>query len=39
VELFVGYADFTSILHEEFLCFQDEKLEAVWPILGRGKLQ
>jgi D-serine deaminase-like pyridoxal phosphate-dependent protein len=39
VELFVGYADFTSILHEEFLCFRDDKLEAVWPILGRGKIQ
>jgi D-serine deaminase-like pyridoxal phosphate-dependent protein len=39
VELFVGYADFTTILHEEFLCFRGDKLEAVWPILGRGKLQ
>ncbi len=39
IELFVGYADFTSILHEEFLCFRGDKLESVWPILGRGKLQ
>lgn len=39
VELVVGYADFTSILHEEFLCFRDERLETTWPILGRGKLQ
>lgn len=39
VELIVGYADFTSILHEEFLCFRGETLESVWPILGRGKLQ
>ncbi len=39
VELVVGYADFTTVLHEEFLCFRDEKLETTWPILGRGKLQ
>lgn len=39
VELVVGYADFTTVLHEEFLGFRDEKLEVVWPILGRGKLQ
>jgi D-serine deaminase-like pyridoxal phosphate-dependent protein len=39
VELIVGYADFTTILHEEFLGFRDDKLEVVWPILGRGKLQ
>jgi len=39
IELFVGYADFTSILHEEFLGFRGDKLESIWPILGRGKLQ
>lgn len=39
VELVVGYADFTTILHEAFLGFRDDKLEVVWPILGRGKLQ
>jgi len=39
VELVVGYADFTSILHEEFLGFRGDKLECVWPILGRGKIQ
>ena len=39
VELIVGYADFTTILHEEFLGFRGDKLESVWPILGRGKLQ
>jgi len=39
IELFVGYADFTTLLHDEFLCFRGDKLEAVWPIVGRGKLQ
>jgi len=38
VELIVGYADFTTILHDEFYGFRNDKLEVVWPILGRGKL-
>lgn len=39
VELIVGYADFTTPLHDEFYCFRGERLEAVWPIWGRGRLQ
>jgi D-serine deaminase-like pyridoxal phosphate-dependent protein len=39
VELIVGYADFTSFLHDEFLCFRDDRLEAIWPIEARGKIQ
>ncbi len=39
VELVVGYADFTTILHDEFYGFRNNRLETVWPILGRGKLQ
>lgn len=39
VELVVGYADFTTILHEAFYRFRGDKLEVVWPTLGRGKLQ
>lgn len=39
VELVVGYADFTTVLHDEFHAFRNNRLEAVWPILGRGKLQ
>lgn len=39
VELIVGYADFTSVLHDHFWGIRDSRLEAVWPILGRGKLQ
>ena len=39
VELFVGYADFTTVLHDQFYGFRGDRLEVVWPILGRGKLQ
>jgi D-serine deaminase-like pyridoxal phosphate-dependent protein len=39
VELIVGYADFTTPLHDHFHGFRGEQLEVVWPILGRGKLQ
>ena len=39
VELIVGYADFTTLLHDEFLCFRGDKLTAIWPIAGRGRLQ
>ncbi len=39
VELIVGYADFTTPLHDHFFGFRGERLEVVWPILGRGKLQ
>lgn len=39
VELIVGYSDFTSVLHDEFYGFRGDRLEVVWPILGRGKLQ
>jgi D-serine deaminase-like pyridoxal phosphate-dependent protein len=39
VELIVGYADFTTVMHDFFYGFRDERLEVVWPIQGRGKLQ
>lgn len=39
VELIVGYADFTTVLHDAFYGFRGERLEVVWPIQGRGKLQ
>jgi len=39
VELYVGYGDFTTVLHDEFHGFRGETLEVVWPIQGRGKLQ
>ncbi len=39
VELIVGYADFTTLLHDEYLCFRGNRLEAIWPVVGRGRLQ
>uniref|UniRef100_A0A7C4LM19 DSD1 family PLP-dependent enzyme n=1 Tax=Schlesneria paludicola TaxID=360056 RepID=A0A7C4LM19_9PLAN len=39
VELIVGYADFTTPLHDEFYCFRGDRLEAVWPIWARARLQ
>jgi D-serine deaminase-like pyridoxal phosphate-dependent protein len=39
IELVVGYGDFTTVLHDEFYAFRGDRLEVVWPILGRGKLQ
>ncbi|MBS0260757.1 MAG: DSD1 family PLP-dependent enzyme [Planctomycetes bacterium] len=39
VELVVGYGDFTTVLHDEFYGFRGDRLEVIWPILGRGKLQ
>jgi D-serine deaminase-like pyridoxal phosphate-dependent protein len=39
VELIVGYADFTTPLHDEFSCFRGDRLEAIWPIWARGRLQ
>ncbi|MFM8287048.1 MAG: DSD1 family PLP-dependent enzyme, partial [Planctomycetaceae bacterium] len=38
LELVVGYGDFTTVLHDEFHGFRNNRLEVVWPILGRGKL-
>ena len=39
IELIVGYADFTTVLHDNFYGFRNDRLEVVWPIQGRGKLQ
>lgn len=39
VELVVGYHDWTTVLHDQFVAFRDDRVEGVWPILGRGKLQ
>ena len=38
VELIVGYSGFTTMLHDEYLCFRNDRLETIWPILARGKL-
>lgn len=39
VELIVGYADLTTPLHDYFYGFRGNRLETIWPIAGRGKLQ
>lgn len=39
IELVVGYGDLTTVLHDDFYGFRNNRLEAIWPILGRGKLQ
>ncbi|HXY36147.1 MAG TPA: DSD1 family PLP-dependent enzyme, partial [Planctomycetaceae bacterium] len=39
IELVVGYADFTTVLHDAFHVFRGDRLEAVWPIAARGALQ
>ncbi len=38
IELIPGYADFTTVVHDNFFCFRNEHLETIYPIAGRGKL-
>lgn len=38
LELVPGYADLTTVLHDEYHCFRDGHLIETWPIEGRGKL-
>ncbi|HEY7139605.1 MAG TPA: DSD1 family PLP-dependent enzyme [Methylomirabilota bacterium] len=37
VEFVAGYCDSTLFLHDELHGIRDGRVEAVWPILGRGK--
>lgn len=39
VEFVVGYSDTTTMLHEELYGVRNDRVEVVWPILGRGKLR
>jgi D-serine deaminase-like pyridoxal phosphate-dependent protein len=39
IEFVVGYTDTTVHLHEELYAVRDGRVEAVWPVLGRGKLR
>ncbi len=39
VELVIGYHDLTTVLHDQIVAFRDDRVETIWPILGRGKLQ
>jgi D-serine deaminase-like pyridoxal phosphate-dependent protein len=37
VEFVAGYCDSTLFLHDELYGVRDGRVEAVWPIAGRGK--
>ncbi|MEZ6045962.1 MAG: DSD1 family PLP-dependent enzyme [Planctomycetaceae bacterium] len=39
VEMIVGYADFTTPLHDNFVACRNDKVEEILPIHGRGKIQ
>jgi D-serine deaminase-like pyridoxal phosphate-dependent protein len=39
LELIPGYSDMTNVLHNEFHAVRGGRVEAVWPLLGRGRLQ
>ncbi|HEY3063325.1 MAG TPA: DSD1 family PLP-dependent enzyme [Chloroflexota bacterium] len=39
IEFIVGYSDTTTMLHEELFGIRQDRVELVWPILGRGKLR
>ena len=39
VDIVVGYSDATVFAHDTLYGIRDGHVEAVWPILGRGKLQ
>lgn len=38
LEFIPGYGDFTTVLHGRFLGFRDSKLEVIWPLEGRGRV-
>ncbi len=39
LEWIVGYADTTVFLHDELYAVRDGRVEAIWPVTARGKLQ
>ena len=39
VHVIPGYSDFTFVLHDRVLGLRHGRVEAVWELLGRGKLQ
>jgi 3-hydroxy-D-aspartate aldolase len=38
VEFIVGYGDMTVFLHDEIVGHRGGVVEAIWPVLARGKL-
>ena len=39
LDFLVGYGDATVFLHDNLYGIRDGVVDAVWPILGRGKLR
>ncbi|KKM75228.1 hypothetical protein LCGC14_1392320 [marine sediment metagenome] len=39
IEIVPGHSDSTVFLHDTLCGVRDGRVEAVWPLLGRGKLQ
>jgi D-serine deaminase-like pyridoxal phosphate-dependent protein len=39
IEFVIGYTDTTVHLHDELYAIRNGVVEAVWPVLGRGKLR
>lgn len=39
VQVIPGYSDFTFVLHDRVLAHRQGRVEAEWPLLGRGRLQ
>jgi D-serine deaminase-like pyridoxal phosphate-dependent protein len=39
IEFVVGYTDTTVHLHDELYAVRDGRIEAIWPVAGRGKLR
>ncbi len=39
LELIPGYSDMTNVLHNQFYGIRNGKVETIWPLLGRGRLQ
>lgn len=39
LHLIPGYADLTTVLHDCFYCHRQGRLEAIWPLQARGRLQ
>ncbi len=39
LEIIPGYSDLTNVLHNEFYGIRNGKLEVIWPLVGRGRLQ
>ena len=39
IEVIPGYSDMTTVLHDRFFAFRGDRLEAIWRLDGRGRLQ